>query len=424
MSTLSKRQFLKTMVGATTLTAGQWSGLTEALASAGQRPAAELARDDDFWLKIRALYPVTNEFTQLENGYYSLAARPVLEGYLQHIQQVNAVSSYYMRTRQFSDKRLAQEQLAQLLGCSTDELIITRNTTESLDTVISGLTWKAGDEVVMAQQDYGAMLDMFRQQARRYGTVNRLVSLPNHPQSDDEIVRLYEQAITPKTRMLMVCHLVNITGQILPVRKITEMAHQHGVEVLVDGAHAFAHLAFSIADLGGCDYYASSLHKWLGTPLGAGILYVRRDKIAPVWPLFADSSVPDTDIRKLNHTGTHPVATDLAIQDAIRFHTSIGIDRKEARLRYLQHYWTDQVRKHPNITLNTPETPARSCAIANVGIAGKTPAELAKVLFDRYRIFTVAIDNANVRGVRVTPHLYTTTAELDTFVRALTELAG
>ncbi|WP_077919431.1 aminotransferase class V-fold PLP-dependent enzyme [Spirosoma sp. 209] len=424
MSTLSKRQFLKTMVGATTLTAGQWSGLTEALASAGQRPAAELARDDDFWLKIRALYPVTNEFTQLENGYYSLAARPVLEGYLQHIQQVNAVSSYYMRTRQFSDKRLAQEQLAQLLGCSTDELIITRNTTESLDTVISGLTWKAGDEVVMAQQDYGAILDMFRQQARRYGTVNRLVSLPNHPQSDDEIVRLYEQAITPKTRMLMVCHLVNITGQILPVRKITEMAHQHGVEVLVDGAHAFAHLAFSIADLGGCDYYASSLHKWLGTPLGAGILYVRRDKIAPVWPLFADSSVPDTDIRKLNHTGTHPVATDLAIQDAIRFHTSIGIDRKEARLRYLQHYWTDQVRKHPNITLNTPETPARSCAIANVGIAGKTPAELAKVLFDRYRIFTVAIDNANVRGVRVTPHLYTTTAELDTFVRALTELAG
>jgi len=424
MSTLSKRQFLKTMVGATTLTAGQWSALTEALASAGQRPAAELARDDDFWLKIRALYPVTNEFTQLENGYYSLAARPVLEGYLQHIQQVNAVSSYYMRTRQFSDKRLAQEQLAQLLGCSTDELIITRNTTESLDTVISGLTWKAGDEVVMAQQDYGAMLDMFRQQARRYGTVNRLISLPNHPQSDDELVRLYEQAITPKTRMLMVCHLVNITGQILPVRKITEMAHQHGVEVLVDGAHAFAHLAFSIADLGGCDYYASSLHKWLGTPLGAGILYVRRDKIAPVWPLFADSSVPDTDIRKLNHTGTHPVATDLAIQDAIRFHTSIGIDRKEARLRYLQRYWTDQVRKHPNITLNTPETPARSCAIANVGIAGKTPAELAKVLFDRYRIFTVAIDNANVRGVRVTPHLYTTTAELDTFVRALTELAG
>ncbi|MGF7216865.1 selenocysteine lyase/cysteine desulfurase [Spirosoma lacussanchae] len=424
MSTLSKRQFLKTMVGATTLMAGQWSGLTEALASAGQQSAAELARDDDFWLKIRSLYPVTNEFTQLENGYYSLAARPVLEGYLQHIQQVNAVSSYYMRTRQFSDKRLAQEQLAQLLGCSTDELIITRNTTESLDTVISGLTWKAGDEVVMAQQDYGAMLDMFRQQARRYGMVNRLVSLPNHPQSDDELVRLYEQAITPKTRMLMVCHLVNITGQILPVRKITEMAHKHGVEVLVDGAHAFAHLAFSIADLGGCDYYASSLHKWLGTPLGAGILYVRRDKIAPVWPLFADSSVPDTDIRKLNHTGTHPVATDLAIQDAIRFHTSIGIDRKEARLRYLQRYWTDQVRKHPNITLNTPEAPARSCAIANVGIAGKTPAELAKVLFDRYRIFTVAIDNANVRGVRVTPHLYTTTAELDTFVRALTELAG
>ena len=348
----------------------------------------------------------------------------MLDAYVQHIRDVNAVSSYYMRTRQFDDKRAAQTQLAGLLGCSPNDLIITRNTTESLDTVIGGFPWKAGDEAVMAQQDYGAMLDMFKLQARRHGIVNRVISLPNHPQSDAEIVSLYENAITPKTRLLLIAHLVNITGQILPVKQIVEMAHRHGVDVMVDGAHAFGQLDFTLADLGGCDYYASSLHKWLGTPLGAGILYVKPEKVAQLWPLFADNNLADNDIRKLNHTGTHPVATDLAIQDAIQFHQRIGIARKEARLRYLQRYWTDQVRTHPNITLNTPTDPARSCAIANVGVARNTPADLAKLLFEKYKIFTVAIDSANVHGVRVTPHLYTTTAELDLFVKALKEVAG
>lgn len=424
MSHLSKRQFLKRMVGAATLPGLQWSDFDQMLSQVAHTPAAALAQEEAFWARIRELYPVTKEFIQLENGYYSLTAQPVMDSYLQHIQQINTVSSYYMRTRQFNDKRVSQEQLAKLLGCSPDELIITRNTTESLDTVIGGFPWKAGDEAVMAEQDYGAMLDMFRLQAKRHGIVNRMVSLPNHPQSDAEIVSLYEKAITPKTRMLMVCHLVNITGQILPIRQLVEMAHKHNVDVMVDGAHAFGHLAFTLADLGDCDYYASSLHKWLGAPLGAGLLYVRKEKIPAIWPMFADSSVANDDIRKLNHTGTHPVATDLAIQDAIRFHESIGSDRKQARLRYLQRYWTDQVRHHPNIVLNTPEDPNRSCAIANVGITGIKPADLAKTLLDKYKIFTVAIDGANVHGVRVTPHLYTTTAELDTFVKALKELAG
>ncbi len=422
MASLSKRQFLKTLVGTTALTTV--AALDEALARVAHLRPNDLAQQEDFWTSIRAVYPVTNDFIQLENGYYSLAAQPVLDAYVQHIRAVNTVSSYYMRTRQFDDKRLAQTQLAGLLGCSPNDLIITRNTTESLDTVIGGFPWKAGDEAVMAQQDYGAMLDMFKLQARRHGIVNRVISLPNNPQSDAEIVSLYENAITPNTRLLMVCQLVNITGQILPVRTIVEMAHRHGVAVLVDGAHAFGQLDFTLADLGGCDYYASSLHKWLGTPLGAGILYVRPEKVTELWPLFADSSLSDKDIRKLNHTGTHPVATDLTIQDAIRFHQRIGIARKEARLRYLQRYWTDQVRNHPKIRLNTPTDPARSCAIANVGITGKTPAELAKALFEQYKIFTVAIDSANVQGVRVTPHVYTTTAELDAFVQALKAIAG
>jgi selenocysteine lyase/cysteine desulfurase len=421
---LSKRQFLQTLTGTVGLSVLPLLNWERAIAQAAALSPEQLAGQDDFWQMIRAAYPVTADFIQLENGYYSLAARDVLEKYQQHIQQINAVSSYYMRTRQFDDKLASRKQLADLLGCSHEEVIITRNTTESLDTIIAGIDWRAGDEAVMAEQDYGAMLDMFKLQARRHGLVNRLVSLPNHPESDEALIQLYEQAITPKTRLLMVCHMVNITGQILPVRKIVEMAHRHEVEVMVDGAHAFAQLDFQIADLGGCDYYGTSLHKWLGAPLGAGLLYVRKDKIKPLWPLFGDSSVADDDIRKLNHTGTHPVATDLAIQDAIRFHQQIGIARKEARLRFLQRYWTEQVRGQPNITLNTPAGPTRACAIANVGVNGKAPAELAKILFDRYKIFTVAIDSANVHGVRVTPHLYTTTEELDTFVRALREIAA
>jgi len=386
-------------------------------------PADRLAQDEAFWARIRAQYLITPEYVNLENGYYLMQSQPVLEAFIGHVRDINRQASRYLRTRQFDDKAAVRDRLAAMAGVPPQELIITRNTTESLDTVIGGFPWQAGDEAVMAEQDYGAMLDMFRLQARRQGIVNRVVSLPLDPGSDDEIVRLYESAITPRTRLLMVCHLVNITGQILPVAKIAAMAHGHGVQVMVDGAHSFAHLEFRIPDLGG-DYFAASLHKWLGAPLGAGILHVRRERIAGLWPTFADLSKADDDILKLNHTGTHPVHTDLGINDALDFHLAIGIRRKEARLRWLQHYWTDRVRGAPGITLNTPTDPARSCAIANVGVAGHDPAALAQLLFDRYRIWTVAIDGAGVRGVRVTPHLFTSTGELDALVRALRELAA
>lgn len=424
MALLNKRQFLQTLTSASAAAVLPFFDFQKHFSSVQHLSASELAGDEDFWEKIRQGYTVIQDFIQLENGYFSLAADEVLAKYIEHIRRVNAASSYYMRTRQFDDKLVSRTELARLLGCSAEELIITRNTTESLDTIIAGIDWKAGDEAVMAEQDYGAMLDMFKLQARRYGIVNRVVSIPNHPKSDEEIVALYEKALTPKTRLLMICHMVNITGHILPVKKIVEMAHRHQVEVLVDGAHAFAQLDFKIDDLGGVDYYGSSLHKWLGTPLGAGILYVRKEKIGKIWQMFGDTGVPDTDIRKLNHTGTHPVATDLAIQDAIRFHDFIGIARKSARLRYLQRYWTEKVRNIPNIIINTPEAPERSGAIANVGVKGIKPGDLAKILLDKYKIFTVAIDYANVQGVRVTPHVYTTTKELDAFVKALKELAG
>ena len=270
----------------------------------------------------------------------------------------------------------------------------------------------------MADQDYGAMLNMFDQQAQRYGIILKRVSVPKHPVSDEEIVNLYSDAITGKTRLLMICHMINITGHILPVKKICDMAHSKGVEVMVDGAHAFAHICFSIKDLD-CDYYGASLHKWLSTPLGAGLLFVKKEKIPDVWPLFAEWDKEKNDILRLNHIGTHPVATDLAIGNALEFHMRLGPERKEARLRFLQNYWTDKVRDWDHIILNTPKDVDRSCAIANVGVKGMSPKDLAKTFMDKYRIWTVAIDGAGVNGCRITPNIYTTIEELDVFVAAL-----
>jgi len=378
---------------------------------------------DDYWQTIRSDYKLKPDYINLENGYYSILAQPVLEAYLKDLQMVNMEGSYYMRTVQYENKQKSKERLAELLGCNAEELIITRNTTESLDTIISGIDWKPGDEAIMAEQDYGSMLDMFKQQANRFGMVNKLISLPLNPINDEEIIKLYENAITSKTKLIMICHMINITGQILPVKKICDMAHSKGVEVMVDGAHAVSHIDFKISELN-CDYYGSSLHKWLGVPLGVGILYVRKEKIKTIWPLFGEYGFKEEDIKKLNHTGTISVASDIAINHAIDYQKNIGIKRKEERLRFLQNYWTSKIKNVKKIILNTPLDPQRSCAIANVGIEGIKPAELAKILLQKYKIWTVAIDSSNVHGVRITPQLYTTTNELDKFVNALKEIAA
>ena len=381
------------------------------------------ADDESFWTEIRKGYQLKPDYINLENGYYNFVPQVLLDKYMGHIREVNLQGSYYMRTVQWDNKKKMAEKLGGLLGCTAEELVITRNTTESLDTIIAGFPWKAGDEAVMAEQDYGAMLDMFKQVAQRHGVLNTIISIPNHPKSDEEIVDLYANAITSKTKLLMVSHMVNITGHILPIKKICAMGHSKGVDVLVDGAHAVAHIQFNIKDLN-CDYYGASLHKWLSVPLGAGMLFVKKEKIKKIWPLLADSPKAADDISRLNHTGTHPVATDLTISDSIDHYNMIGAARKEARLRYLQQYWTSKVRSLPNVVVNTPEDPTRSCGIANVGIKGMKPAQLAETLLKKYNIFTVAIDYANVQGCRITPNLYTTRKELDVFVRALQELGN
>jgi selenocysteine lyase/cysteine desulfurase len=416
---MNKRNLLRSACGASL---GLLLG-PKLIAQHASKPIAAVATDEAFWASVRGQFRITSDYINLENGYYCFQPHPVLDRFIDNVRAVNLEASHYMRTRQFDDKRRIRERLAAFAGCSPDELIITRNTTESLDTVISGFDWHAGDEAVLANQDYGSMIDMFKLQARRYGMVNRFVDIPMDPAADDEIVKVYADALTKKTRLLMIPHMVNITGQILPVRAICDVAHARGVPVMVDAAHTFAQLTYKIPDLH-CDYLGASLHKWLATPLGAGILYVKREHIEKLWPIYADESVPADDIRKLNHTGTHPVHTDLTIERSLEFHEMIGSSRKEARLHFLQQYWTRQVRGVRNVRMNTPTDPKRSCAIANVGVEGMAPSDLARILLEKYKVYTVAIDGAGVHGVRVTPQVYTSTAELDTFVRALKELAS
>ena len=379
--------------------------------------------EENFWKSIRKDYLLKKDYVNLENGYYCFIPQPTLNKYLEHVKRINFEGSYYMRNQLDLDKRKTAERLSNLVNCDKDELAITRNTTESLDLIISGFPWKKDDEAIFAMQDYGSMQEMFKLTAKRRGIVNKIISVPNHPKNDEEIVSLYEKQITKKTKLIMVSHMINITGQILPVKKICEMAHSYNIDVLVDGAHCVGHIDVDIKDLN-CDYYGSSLHKWLSAPLGTGLLFVKKEKISKIEPILAGHVHQRDNIMRLNHIGTHPVHSDLAINDAIDYLESIGIERKQNRLRYIQRYWSDKLRFKNNIIINTPTEIQRSCGIANIGVKNKTPDELSKILFNEYGIFTVPIDYANVKGCRITPNIYTNEEELDYFVESIIKIAS
>lgn len=414
---MNKRSFLKYLAAL---------GLGSPLISAKAEALAWQDLDwssDDIWAQIRAGYKLKPDYINLENGYYCFLPEEILEKYLKHVREVNYQGSYYMRTVKVEDKAKSAAKVAELVGADPEEVVLTRNTTESLDLIIQGFPWKPGDEAIYSNQDYGSMQTMFELTSKRQGIKTVRIDIPLHPESDEEIVEVYRKAITPRTKLMMVPHIVNITGHILPVRKIADMAHSYGVEVMLDGAHAVGHFTFDMHELD-CDYYGSSLHKWLSVPLGCGMLYVKKEKIGKLEPMIAPFNLELKTLEYLNNTGTHPAATDLAVLDAVDFQEKIGAKRKEDRLRYIQRYWSDQVRDFPGIQVNTPVDPERSCAIANVGIEKMSPAEMAKTLMDKYQIFTVAIDGAGVRGCRISPNIYTSTEELDRFVAALKEMAS
>ncbi|MFT5568071.1 MAG: selenocysteine lyase/cysteine desulfurase [Cyclobacteriaceae bacterium] len=381
-----------------------------------------LAKDESYWYPVQKAYVQSSHFINLESGYFSPQSQEVMEAQLRNIQMINEQPSFYMRRRQFDEKRAVKMKLAQLAGVSPEEIVITRNTTESLNTVILGMKLAPGDEVIMSSQDYGSMLEAFAMRSARYGSRNVIIDLPLIPSSDEDVLDRYEEAITPRTKAIHVTHMINLTGQILPVRKLADLAHKNGLEIIVDAAHSFAHLDYKLPELD-CDYYGASLHKWLCAPLGSGILYMKKQNISKLWPLYGDVNMPSDDIAKFEHIGTHPVSTHLTISSAIEFHLAIGAAYKEARLRYLKDYWIDQVKELPNLIVNTPLSKNRSCALANVGVKGMKPSVLASKLYDDFRIFTVAIERDGVQGIRVTPHLYTRLDQLDQLVAALKQLA-
>ena len=418
---MDKRNFIKTLGALSVSSLVSPSELTKIKSISYSLP--KIKSDEELWSTVRSHYTLKDDYINLESGYYSIIPNPVLEHFIKHVKYVNIEGSYYMRNDLNKNKDRVISELAKLVGTTSDQIGITRNATESLDLVISGFQWERGDEAIYAKQDYGTMKEMFEQISSRYGVKTKIVSVPNHPMNDEEIVSIYERQITDKTRLIMICHMINITGQILPVKKICEMAHSYGVEVMVDGAHCVGHFDFSIDEFN-CDYYGSSLHKWLATPLGAGLLYVNKNNTHKIWPLLANGNTNKKDIKRLNHIGTHPVHTDLAISNSIDYTNWIGMKKKEKRMRYLQRYWSDKLRTIENVIVNTPEDLNRSCGIGNIGLSNMSPSQMSNVLFEKYQIFTVAIDYANVKGCRISPNIFTTTNELDQFISAVKEMAN
>ena len=378
----------------------------------------EAAQDESLWREVQQAFTVDRSLINLNNGGVSPAPRDVQAAMKRYLDYSNQAPVYTMWRILEPQREGVRQRVARDFGCDVEEIAFTRNASESLQTCQLGIDLKPGDEVLTTTHDYGRMITTFKQRERREGIKLVQFPLPVPAEDPDEIVRLFESHITPRTRMILMCHIVNITGQILPVKKVVQMARTKGIPVIVDGAHAYAHFSFTQADLD-CDYYGSSLHKWLLAPHGTGLLYVRKEKIRNLWPLMASPEAMDDDIRKFEEIGTHPAANYLAIADALTFHQGIGAKRKEERLRYLTHYWAKRLLEHDRVRLNTSLDPTFSCAIANVQIEGIDTMKLGAHLWKKHRIIVVPIIHDDFQGLRVTPNVYTTLEELDRFVDAM-----
>ena len=311
-----------------------------------------------------------------------------------------------------------RQRLARAFGCDAEEIALTRNASEGLQICQLGLDLEPGDEVLTTTQDYGRMITTFQQRERRDGIVLKQFPIPIPAEDPAAIVRMFESNITPRTRVILMCHIINITGQILPVKGVVQMARARGIPVIVDGAHAFGHFDFRHADLD-CDYYATSLHKWLLAPHGTGMLYVRKEKIAGLWPLMAAPELMDDDVRKFEEIGTHPAANYIAIADALTFHQGIGAKRKEERLRYLRDYWATSLLKHDRVRLHTSLKPEFSCCIGTVQMEGVDAVALGEHLWEAHRIIATPIVHDEFEGLRITANVFTTLEELDRFVEAM-----
>ncbi|HEY6951493.1 MAG TPA: aminotransferase class V-fold PLP-dependent enzyme [Bacteroidota bacterium] len=383
----------------------------------------QAAADEDFWFDIQRSFSVTRGIINLNNGGVSPSPRVVTEALCKYIWEQEDATAYTMWSILEPQSETIRTGLADIFGCDREEIAITRNASESLEILLMGMDLKSGDEVLTTTQDYPRMLTTLRQREMREGLQLKYVKVPVPPKSLDEITAAFEKGITKKTRVILVSHVINLTGQITPVKAICDLAKSKGIEVIVDGAHSFAHFAFKQPDLG-CDYYGTSLHKWLFAPKGTGLLFVKKDKIEKIWPLMAADKTQATDIRKYEEIGTHSAAPKLAIGEAILFHQGIGPKRKEARLRYLRNYWANQLKGIPKIYFNTSFDENQSCGIANVGIEGVDPGAIGSYLFDKHKIYVTPIMHDEFKGLRITPNVYTTLKELDKFSEVMATIAA
>ncbi|MEJ8844824.1 aminotransferase class V-fold PLP-dependent enzyme [Lacibacter sp. H375] len=383
----------------------------------------EAMTDEDFWGWVKEQYTVSPNLLDLNNGGVSPQPKIVQDAHIRFYQFSNEGPSYYMWRTLDEGREGLRVKLAELAGCDADELAINRNATEGLNTVIFGLNLKAGDEVVLTRQDYPNMINAWKQREKRDGIKLIWLNLDLPIENEDEIVRQYINAFTAKTKIVHITHLINWTGQILPIRKIADEAHKRGIEVIGDGAHTFGHTDFNIPDLG-CDYFATSLHKWLCAPFGSGLLWIKKEKIKNIWALLSSVEPDGADIRKFESLGTRSFASEMAIGNAVDFHNIIGSKRKEERLRYLTDYWVNKVSDLKRVSFLQPKNKKFYCAIANIAIEGMNPGEVAKKLHDKHKIHTVSIDWENIHGVRITPHVYTSTKDLDRLVAAIRRIAS
>ncbi len=385
------------------------------------RSVEDLVKDERFWYQIKQAYTVSSNVMNLNNGGVCPQPRVVQEAVERYNRLSNEAPSYYMWQILDQGREPLRAQLASLAGCSPEELAINRNASEALETVIFGLRLQAGDEVVLTKQDYPNMIQAWKQREKRDGIVLKWISFDFPIEDAGAITQKFAEAFTPRTKVVQITHVINWMGQILPARDIALEARKRGIEVLVDAAHSFAHLDYKISDLE-CDYWGTSLHKWLCAPFGSGLLYVRKEKIRNLYPLFGAPDPESEDIRKFESLGTRSFAIEQAIGQALHFHLMIGSELKFRRLHYLKNYWAERVQKLPGVKVKTSLHPSFGGAIALVSVEGKKPAEVLGFLFKEFKIHTTSIEWENISGVRITPNVYTSTDDLDRLVQAFEQL--
>ena len=414
-----RRAFVSTMlsaaIGAPVLNSFAVRRLAAATQIAGSRSPAVLAEEEAYWGEIRRAFTLDDTLTNLNNGWSSPAPAHTLEQMIRDLRFSNELPVEHMQRLLEPRIESVRDGLAREFGCDREEMAVTRNASESNLTMTFGLDLKRGDEVIVTTQNYPRMINGWKQRERRHGIVLKQIKLDTPPKSDDDVVRAFEAAITPATRVIEIMHISFMTGYIFPVRKIVDMARRHDVQVFVDGAHAFAQFPFTRDELG-CDYYGASLHKWLLAPIGAGMLYVRRDRIKPLWPLYAAAESQDADIRKYEEIGTHPVANHNAVAVSLAFHRSIGAERKIARLRFLRDRWIKRLGAGTDrLRMLTATGPTTNGAIATFRIEGMDMPKLTGWLWANHKIAVGGQGHPEVMGIRVTPNVYTSLDEIDRF---------